>query len=285
MAGRTPTSRRRMLKFCSFAGLAAIPVVGGIVAGCGSTERERLYSGNEAATVKPKATAAKTAAGAAADAHAPAAATEAAAAGHAAAEGTAALTPDEALAKLLEGNKRYVSQKLTHPNQTETRRVEVATGQHPFCAVIGCIDSRVAPEIVFDQGLGDLLTMRVGAAIADDSIVGSTEFGVEEFHIPLVVVLGHERCGAVKATLDAVKAGKTDTPGQIGAVVGPIVPAVKSVLGKGADELDLAVRASTKLTVDAMKASPVLAELIHAGKVKIVGARYDLDSGAVEILA
>ena len=196
-----------------------------------------------------------------------------------------ALTPDQALERLMAGNKRYVDMKLKHPDTTNDRRVEVAKGQHPFAAIIGCIDSRVAPELAFDQGLGDLLVSRVGGAIADDSIIGSTEFGVEEFHIPLVMVLGHERCGAIKATLEAVKSNKMDTPGQIGAVVKPIIPAVKAVIGKGGDELDNAVIESTKLTLAALKASPVLKELEHEGKVKIVAARYDLDSGKIELIS
>jgi carbonic anhydrase len=195
------------------------------------------------------------------------------------------LTPDQAMAALVAGNARFVAMKQTHPDLSNERRTEVAKGQHPFACVIGCIDSRVAPEQVFDQGLGDLLTARVGAAIGDDSIIGSTEFGVEEFHIPLVVVLGHERCGAVKATLEAVKAGVSTVPGQIGAVVGPIIPAVKEVLGKGGDELDNAVRAVVKNTVASLNASPVLATLIQEKKVKVVGARYDLDSGAVEFIS
>jgi carbonic anhydrase len=196
------------------------------------------------------------------------------------------LTPDQALQKLKEGNDRFVAMKHTDPNLSSKRRVSVAAGQHPFAGVIGCIDSRVPPELVFDRGLGDLFVGRVGAAIADDSQIGGMEFGVLEFSIPLLVVLGHERCGAVKATIEAMEK-HTDAPGQIGAVVRPIIPAVKAAEDKKAgpaELLDQSVRESVKISVAALQKSPVLKGLISSGKLKVVGARYDLDTGRVDIL-
>jgi carbonic anhydrase len=280
--GPAPNNRRRFLLRAGALGATAALTAAGLAACGGGSEAPE-----ETATVKPKRTVAPRtvpASGAAGGhgASGTAAAAAATAEGHAAE--AVAMTPDKALEALIAGNERFVAMKLTHPDTSVARRTEIANGQHPFACIIGCIDSRVPPEVVFDQGLGDLLTSRVGAAIGDDSIIGSTEFGVEEFHIPLVMVLGHERCGAVKATLDAVKAGKSTTAGQIGAVVGPIIPAVKEVLGKGGDELDNAVRAVVKHTVASLKASPVLSELVHQSKVKIVGARYDLDTGKVEVI-
>jgi carbonic anhydrase len=202
-------------------------------------------------------------------------------------ENMADLTPDQALQKLKDGNARFVAMKGVDPNLSSERRVAVAAGQNPFAGIIGCVDSRVPPELVFDRGLGDLFVGRVAAAIADDSQVGSMEFGVSEFNIPLLVVLGHEKCGAVKATIEATEHNQTVAPGQIGAVVGPIIPAVKNAEsnhGRGGDLLDLAVRESVKLSTAALRTSPVLSGLISGGKLRVVGARYDLASGRVEFI-
>jgi carbonic anhydrase len=200
-------------------------------------------------------------------------------------ENLVGLTPDQALQKLKEGNDRFVALKGTDPNVSNERRVSVAAGQHPFAGVIGCIDSRVPPELVFDRGLGDLFVGRVGAAIADDSQIGGMEFGVLEFGIPLLMVLGHEKCGAVKATIEAMEK-HTKAPGQIGSLVGPIIPAVKAAEeAKPANLLDASVRESVRISVDVLRKSPVLAGLIASGKLKVVGARYDLDTGKVDILA
>jgi carbonic anhydrase len=195
------------------------------------------------------------------------------------------LTPDQALQKLKEGNDRFVALKGSDPNLSSERRVSVAAGQHPFAGVIGCIDSRVPPELVFDRGLGDLFVGRVGAAIADDSQIGGMEFGVLEFGIPLLMVLGHERCGAVKATIEAIEKKETHAPGQIGSLVGPIIPAVKAAEeAKPADLLDQSVRESIRISVAVLRKSPVLSGLVSSGKLKVVGARYDLDTGRVDIL-
>ena len=151
---------------------------------------------------------------------------------HGVTETTEGLTPDVALTKLPEGNARYIAMQDVDPNLSTERLLAVSKGQHPFAAIMGCVDSRVPPELVFDRGLGDLFDARVAGAIADDSIIGSIEFGVEEFDIPLVVVMGHSNCGAVKATVKAVDSGNTEMPGKIGAVAGPIVPAVKAEIGR-----------------------------------------------------
>jgi carbonic anhydrase len=202
-------------------------------------------------------------------------------------EDLSGLTPDEALQKLKDGNTRFVAMNHETTNEGSARRIAVAAGQTPFAAVIGCVDSRVPPELVFDRGLGDLFVSRVAAAIADDSAVGSIEFGVAEFAIPLVVVLGHSKCGAVKATIEAVEANELTAPGQIGAVVGPIVPAVEAAGAAGAsgdDLLDQSVRGSVQITAGVLRNSAVLSGLIADGKLKVVGAHYELATGEVTFL-
>jgi carbonic anhydrase len=188
--------------------------------------------------------------------------------------------PDQALRELMAGNKRYVAAKSLRPHQATARRADVAKGQHPFAIVLGCADSRVPPEIVFDQGLGDMFVVRVAGNIADDAALASMEYAVEHLGPRLIVVLGHERCGAVDA---AVKGG--EAPGHLGSLITAIAPAVASSQGKPGDRLDNAVRANVVRVVEQLRSSePILAAQVRAGKVQIVGCRYDLDTGAVEIL-
>src|SRR6187431_1523380 len=194
------------------------------------------------------------------------------------------LTPAAALRRLLAGNARYVALKATHPNQSGERRQELAGGQQPFATIFGCVDSRVPPELVFDQGLGDLFVIRTAGEVVDDAALGSIEFGVEEFHIPLVVVLGHQKCGAVAATFDALEK-HAKAPGKIDYLVREIEPAVKAVEFHAGDKLDNAVRAHTALTAHRLGESKVLEEGLKAGWLKILGAHYDLDSGKVEVVA
>jgi carbonic anhydrase len=191
--------------------------------------------------------------------------------------------PDEALHELLEGNRRYVEGRTTHPNQDSSRRAEVAAGQHPFALIFSCVDSRVPPEIVFDRGLGDLFVIRTAAHIVDGAALGSIEYGVEELHIPLVVVMGHERCGAVVASIEAVDAGAR-APGDIATLVEGIRPSVEAARALPGDRTDNTVRANVQHTVQRLDASPILHEAWVAGHLKIVGARYDLDSGVVEVM-
>ena len=197
----------------------------------------------------------------------------------------AGVGPEEALARLMAGNRRYAAQRARRPNQTGRRRVEVAAGQHPFAIVLGCADSRVPPEIVFDQGLGDLFVVRVAGNIADDAAVGSFEYAVEHLEQRLILVLGHDRCGAVAAAVEAAEKGG-DAPGHLGALLGPIRPAVERARGRGGDLLGNAVRANVESVVERLQASePVLAPAAKTGRLKIVGGRYDLRSGRVELIA
>jgi carbonic anhydrase len=186
----------------------------------------------------------------------------------------------EALQKLVDGNKRYVHNKMAHPHQNGRRRSETVAGQHPFAIVLSCSDSRVPPEMVFDQGFGDLFVVRTAGNITDDISMGSLEYGAEHLHVPLIVVLGHEHCGAVEATLQGGEA-----PGHIGKIVESIRPAVDSVKGKPGDTLHNCVVANVERVVAQLKASdPILASLIHEHKLSVVGARYSLDTGAIEVL-
>ncbi|MEZ2237905.1 carbonic anhydrase [Microcoleus sp.] len=191
------------------------------------------------------------------------------------------ITSDAALQKLMDGNRRYIQQKRTFPDQSRSRITEVAKGQRPFATILGCSDSRVAPEIVFDQGLGDLFDIRIAGNFIDNVVLANMEYAALELGVPLLVVLGHERCGAVKAALD----GKP-VPGHIGSFVRAIKPAVNATKGKPGDAWDNAVRANVKMSVNKLQASsPILAKAVKAGKLKVVGARYDLESGEVEVIA
>lgn len=196
-----------------------------------------------------------------------------------------AVSAEQALQRLLEGNQRYMSGRLAHPNQAIDRRLELVSGEQPFAVILGCADSRMPVEMVFDQGLGDLFVVRVAGNLANDApVLGSLEYAVEQLHVPLVVVMGHSKCGAVAAACDVVTKG-VEAPGHIGALADAIRPAVEHVRNSFGDLVDNAVRANVEMVVWQIKnAKPLLAEFIHAGKVKVVGARYDLDSGRVDII-
>ena len=193
-------------------------------------------------------------------------------------------TPGAALERLIAGNRRFVSGHARHPHQSLADLHEVAAGQHPFVVTIGCADSRVSPEILFDQGIGDVFDNRVAGNIVDDLLLGSIEFAVEEFGSPLIVVLGHERCGAVTATIDAVQSGGT-APGHIGAIVDALRPIVEPLVGGPGDVVERAVRANVRAQAAALTArSPLIAAHVAAGEVRVVGARYDLDTGRVSLV-
>jgi carbonic anhydrase len=186
----------------------------------------------------------------------------------------------ELLKRLIDGNRGFVADSLKHPNQQPERRVAISKEQKPFAIVLACSDSRVPPEVIFDQGLGDLFVVRIAGNSVDPAVLGSVEYAVEHLNAALIVVLGHERCGAVKA---AIAGGSP--PGHLKAVLDPIMPAVKAAKGKGDDLAEQTMRAHTLNMVKQLKESkPVLAELVYEGRVTVVGARYDLDTGKVEIL-
>ncbi len=191
---------------------------------------------------------------------------------------------DESLTKMIDGNKRFVSGELAKKDIGEQRRQELTKGQHPFATVISCSDSRVAPELVFDQGLGDIFIIRVAGNVVEPTTLGSIEYGVEHLHTPLLVLLGHEKCGAVTAALEA----KGEPEGNIGAILKKIMPAVKTAKAakKDKDEtLQIAIQENVRNTYnDIMKNSKIVKELVHEGKLKVIGAEYYLGTGKVEII-
>ena len=190
-----------------------------------------------------------------------------------------ALTAEKALQRLVEGNKRFVTNHASHPHQTAAWRAALAKGQTPFVAVLCCADSRVSPEILFDQGLGDLFVVRNAGNVLDDHVLGSLEYAVEHLHVPLIVVLGHENCGAVCA---AVAGGHC--PGHIHSVIKDLEPAVAEARSKAGDKVDNTVKANVHRVSESLNHSePILHEAIKSGKLKVVGACYRLKSGAVEL--
>lgn len=196
-----------------------------------------------------------------------------------------ASTADGGLARLRAGNARFVAGSVRHPDQSLTHRGDLAAGQHPFALILSCVDSRVPPELVFDQGLGDLFVGRSAGQVLDDAVIGSIEYGVAELKIPLLVVLGHEKCGAVKATVEAVE--KKSPPGgnDIDALVAAIRPAVeKAEHDKAPDVVDAAVRNNIADVVTKLRADSVIGPAVAAGLLQVVGARYGLATGVVEFV-
>ncbi|MDP8236418.1 MAG: carbonic anhydrase [Candidatus Erginobacter occultus] len=202
-----------------------------------------------------------------------------------AAAADAALTPEEALKKLAEGNKRYVAGKAAHPNQGQARRQETVAGQHPFASILACSDSREPVEIIFDQGIGDIFVVRVAGNVVDTIEIGSLEYGVAHLETPVVVVLGHTHCGAVAA---AVK----DAPvqGSIVPLVENIIPAVFAVREKnpklaGADLLARVTEENIFLSIENLiTRSSIIREKIKAGKLQVLGAVYDIETGRIDLL-
>lgn len=205
---------------------------------------------------------------------------------HGITEDNSGLTPEEALRSLTDGNARFVAMDEIDPNVSTARLMAISNGQKPFVGILGCVDSRVPPELVFDRGLGDLFDTRIAGAIADDAAIGSLEFGVEEFGVPLLVVMGHSKCGAVTAAVKSLETGGAAPPGRIGAVVDPIIPAVKAVRAQGVtggtDLINAAAREVVRNGVRALRTSPVLTGVLSTGKLAVTGAFYDLDTGTVE---
>jgi carbonic anhydrase len=200
-----------------------------------------------------------------------------------AASPSAPISPEAARQRLIAGNNRYVGDKPLRLDHS-SRREMVAPAQMPFAIVLGCSDSRVPPEILFDQGLGEIFTVRNAGNIADDIAIGSMEYAVEHFATPLIVVLGHQRCGAVMATISSVASGTMPRP-HIASVVTAIRPAVEASKGMPGDAVENAIATHVRRTVAALKASgPVLADAVASGRLEIVGAEYHLAHGHVDFL-
>ncbi|WP_051811451.1 carbonic anhydrase [Kitasatospora sp. MBT63] len=191
--------------------------------------------------------------------------------------------PDEALRWLVEGNERWVAGELLHPHQTVARRRAVAAGQHPLATVFSCIDSRVPPEIVFDRGVGDLFVVRTAAQTNNGLVQGAVEYGAEEAVTPLVVVMGHQRCGAVTLAVETLNNG-TEVPAHLVEVVEALRPAYEAARPLPGDQVDNTVHAQIRLTADQLREDPLLAPLVAGHRVRVLGAYYSLDSGCVDFL-
>jgi len=209
-----------------------------------------------------------------------------------------AVSADEALQKLMDGNKRYVENQMTGTKLCDvTTRTGLAKSQKPYAIILSCSDSRVPPEIIFDKGLGEVFVVRVAGNVPDPVILGSIEYAAEHLGSPLIMVLGHERCGAVKATVDAK--GKTTGSPNIDAIVKTVAPSVKLAAkdcqackddkkcaeSKKDDFVECVVETNAKqIAASLTKKSKILQHLVHGNKIKIVAAKYDLDDGTVSVL-
>lgn len=193
--------------------------------------------------------------------------------------------PNTALQRLLDGNQRFVSDVLLNPNRSAERRAQVAPSQEPFAVILGCSDSRVSPEVIFDQGVGDLFVVRVAGNVVTDEGAASIEYAVTTFGTPLVLVLGHNRCGAVQAAVKVASTGAT-LPGSLPALVRALQPAVTATKRQPGDPVENAGRANVSLAVGGLTAFDAsLADRVRSGSLRVAGGYYDLDTGLVEIIA
>jgi carbonic anhydrase len=194
------------------------------------------------------------------------------------------LSPDAALDRLMNGNARYVDGS-TRRHDFKNEREALSAGQNPFAAVLSCADSRIAPEFCFDSARGDVFVCRVAGNFASDDIIASMEFAVSVLNTPLIVVLGHEACGAIDATIKSVKDGTT-LPGHLPSLVSALRPAVETVQNEPDDMLANATRRNVVLNVEKLKTvEPILKSFVDDKKVRVVGGIYELTSGRVNFLS
>ncbi|WP_431886694.1 carbonic anhydrase [Micromonospora wenchangensis] len=197
----------------------------------------------------------------------------------------APITPTQALAELQAGNRRFVAGVPRHPNQDAGHRAAVADGQHPFAVIVGCSDSRLAAEIIFDRGLGDLFVVRTAGHTAGPEVLGSVEYAVTVLGTPLVVVLGHDSCGAVQAARDTARTG-TQPPGHLYSVVAAVGPSLRRAAQQGVHDIDGIVDIHIAQTVEVLLGnSPVIAAEVAAGRCAVVGMSYRLAAGEVHQVA
>lgn len=198
------------------------------------------------------------------------------------------LTPAQAWAEMVEGNRRFVAGTPRHPRQGSERRHETAGAQRPHAALFGCGDSRLAAEIIFDEGLGDLFVVRNAGQVVSESVIGSLEYAVVALEVPLIVVLGHDACGAVAAAIQSTKADAPELPFAVWRQISAIVPAAKHVMSTSATSADtvspeLVGREHLDRTVaEMLHASEVIKQAVDAGRLAIVAANYRLGEGAIE---
>jgi len=189
------------------------------------------------------------------------------------------LSANQALQRLLAGNARFVAHKQRHPDESVPRRRQLVSGQHPFAVILGCADSRVPPELLFDEGLGDLFVIRVAGNIVDDAILGSIEYAIEHLGTKLIVVLGHEKCGAVSAALASENAS-----GHLSALISAIRPSVLATAASPGDRIHNCVVDNVRRVARQIRESePVLREATQRGGVKVIAADYELDTGKARV--
>lgn len=192
------------------------------------------------------------------------------------------ITPSDAYSNVFEGNQRFISGKPSHPRQDVEHRTEIAEGQTPFAALFGCSDSRLSAEIIFDVGLGDLFVVRNAGQVIAETILGSLEYSVEVLKVPLILVLGHDGCGAIQATMNQA-AGKLKTSGEfIQNLVARIQPTVEAARIAGTDSIDQITDLHIKDTVaELISRSRLISNAVESGKLAVVGATYRLALGKV----
>jgi carbonic anhydrase len=194
------------------------------------------------------------------------------------------LSPDASLKRLRAGNERYV-EGVARRHDFKHEREALAGGQNPYAAILSCADSRIAPEYAFDSGRGDLFVCRVAGNFATDEMIASLEYAIAVLNVPLIMVLGHDACGAVDSTIKSLKDDKS-LPGHLPMLVEGIAPAVKTVAGQQGNVLDNAIRQNVIDNVAKLKgAAPILNAAVDAGKLKVVGGIYRLKDGEVDMVA
>jgi carbonic anhydrase len=195
--------------------------------------------------------------------------------------------PDAILKELIDGNQRFVEGRLLHPRRGPRDFAALAEGQAPLAVIVGCADSRVAPELVFDQGIGDLFVIRIAGNIVSGAghiVKGSIEYAVAELGTRLIMVLGHSGCGACKAAIEHIEAND-QLPGAIDNLINPIRPVVKMVTGQPGNKLANVIKANVTQGVTRLEGlDPILSKLVHAGELKVVGGVYELSTGKVELV-
>jgi carbonic anhydrase len=191
-----------------------------------------------------------------------------------------ALSADQALSRLLAGNARFIAHKERHPDESMARRRGLVSGQHQFAVILGCADSRVPPELLFDEGLGDLFVIRVAGNVVDDMVLASIEYAVEHLGTKLIVVLGHENCGAVSAAVASENA-----PGHLPALLSAIRPSVLATASTSGDRVhNCVVENVRRVAIKIRESGPVLTEAMERSGVKVIAADYELDTGKVRLL-
>ena len=192
--------------------------------------------------------------------------------------------PQVALDRLMAGNQRFVDAQMQHPDQDPDHRLTLSSqGQQPFATILTCSDSRLPPELLFDQGLGDLFVARVAGNIVDPALLGSVEYAVGHLKTPLIVVIGHEKCGAVQATLESIQQHQTPH-GDIAALVTAITPAVAVAEQRPGDLLDDTIRANAEQSLDAIKKSSELTGPLASGQLKAIAAYYSINDGRISLI-